>query len=324
MRLRVFDAEKSSSRQWSMSARARVGLELVDSVLRYAAVEETDDVIRLLRLGRCEFDFDAAQRLLADEQGSNVTALAEAVENVLDGIDAVHFHVVVHPPACTTFTAPVAGGTSPAERNEQLHWEAGQLMGLDEESFKIVVHPLLSEDREQTGPVDWFYVAALRRDVYANLVALLEESRGRVVPHFTGSVHAASSVVHAMEPVGAGPPAEESVLRLLVGQYGAHTEYTLCQPRRTFASAYWEGSDAGDAAYAAAQLVDRVDRSLTEIDELLLYGPDPDEQVLSDLTTLTGCSAERFNPFEALNVDTGQVEDDFSYWEYVPSVGVTI
>ena len=306
-----------------MSARARVGLELVDSVLRYAAVEEADNVIRLLRLGRCDFDFDAAQRLLGDEEESNVTALAEAVENALNGIEAVHFHVVVHPPACTTFMAPVAGGTSPAERNEQLHWEAGQLMSLDEESFKIVVHPLHTEDRESTGPVDWFYVTALRRDVYANLVALLEEARGRVVPHFTGSVHAASSVVHAMDPVEAGP-GEAAVSRLLVGQYTDHTEYTLCQPQRSFASAYWDRSDAGDAAYAAAQLVDRLDSRLTDIDELLLYGPDPDEQVLSDLTTLTGCSPERFNPFEALNVDTGQVEDDFSYWEYVPSVGVTI
>lgn len=307
-----------------MTARARVGLELVDSVLRYAAVEEKDDALRLLRLGRCDFDFDAAERLLAGGEESGLEAVVGAIEDVFDGIDATHFHLVVHSPASTVFAAPVPSGASPAERNEQLHWEAGQLMGLDEEAFKIVVHPAHSEDRGTHGPVDWFYVTALRRDVYSNLVALLNRARERVVPHFAGSAYAASAVTQAIQPIAAGAAEEASISRLLVGQYANHIEYTLCRPDGAFMSCYWNGEGPGDTAYAAAQLVDQAGESLISLDEVLLYGPAVDEQAMDELTALTSQPPERFNPFEALNVDTGRVEDDFSYWEYVPSIGVTL
>jgi hypothetical protein len=301
-----------------------VGLELVDSVLRYAALEREKDAHRLLRLGRCDFDFDAAAWLLKDESPSPLETMAKAIGEVLDDIEAVHFHLVVHPPACTVFSAPIAADADAAERNERLHWEAGQLMGLDEEIFKIVVHPLRSETHEELGPVDWYYVMALERVVYENLVSLLEHAREQVVPHFSGSVQAASAV--AVRSVQTSSVDEEvtPTTKLLVGQYSDRTEYAITRTTEGSTSCYWEGGSIEDATYAVAQLGESVGETLRSIDEVLLYGPSPREHELDELTELLGEEPRRFNPFEALDIETGRVADEFSYWEYVPSVGVTI
>lgn len=307
-----------------MSARTRVGLELVDSVLRYAALEQEEDAHRLLRLGRCDFEFDAAAWLHEEDAPSRLDTIAGAIEEVLDGIDAIHFHLVVHPPTCTIFTAPVPTDTTPAERNERLHWEAGQLMGVDEQTFKIIVHPLRSEPTGEGTSIDWFYVMALRRTVYENLVSMLGQARERVVPHFSGSVQAATAVAEQASEAVSEADKSYPASRLLVGQYGDRVEYAFSNTSRGATSCYWEGGSASDASYAIARLAETAGEDITAIDEVLLYGSSPHEKVLSEVMKLTGKEPRRFNPFEALKVDTGQVSDEFSYWEYVPSVGVTL
>ena len=47
-----------------MDVRARAGIDIYGTVLRYAEVEQRGPRYRLLRLGSCDFDFDIAEAVL--------------------------------------------------------------------------------------------------------------------------------------------------------------------------------------------------------------------------------------------------------------------
>lgn len=305
-----------------MAVRTRAGIELIGSVLRYAAIAE-EDTYRLLRLGRCDFDFDISELLLKENPTEELGAVAEAVEEAFSGTQIGHHHLVLYPPVSMAFMAPVAGGASPIERNQQLHWQAGELLGADADTFKIIVHPVRSETHPTAGAVDWFSVTVIRRPVHENLLALVEQVQAETAVHFTSSTHAASTVAAARFSK-LEKRAADSAPVLMVGQYPDHYEYTLSQEGSWQTSCYDHNSNAGDVAYTALRMLKRFDVSPKALDDLLLYGPALKDETLTVLEPAVEIKAKRLNPFEAAGINLGAGQNDFAYWEYVTSIGVTL
>ena len=58
-----------------MDVRARAGIDIYGTVLRYAEVEQRGPRYQLLRLGSCDFDFDIAEAMLQASPPEHVNLL---------------------------------------------------------------------------------------------------------------------------------------------------------------------------------------------------------------------------------------------------------
>ena len=76
-----------------MEARARAGIELHDTALRYAELERRGDRYQLLRLGSCDFDFGVLDELQA-EAPRYLDIVGEALRDVLARAELFSSHQV--------------------------------------------------------------------------------------------------------------------------------------------------------------------------------------------------------------------------------------
>ena len=110
-----------------MQAIARAGVEFHGSAMRYAEIEELNREYRLLRLGDCQFEFDAYEVLFNDGPDAFLDTISEAVAEVFQGSAARDFRVAVHPPVAKTFLSSVPKTVSASLTNEQLVFESAVL-----------------------------------------------------------------------------------------------------------------------------------------------------------------------------------------------------
>ncbi len=89
------------------------GLELTGSVLRYTEIEQTGPSVRLLRLGNCDFEFDAQADLYSAGDSAHLEPIGEALADVFERTTASVFRFAVPPFCLTSFTAmmPTAAET---------------------------------------------------------------------------------------------------------------------------------------------------------------------------------------------------------------------
>jgi len=80
-----------------MDVRARAGIDIYGTVLRYAEVEQRGPRYQLLRLGSCDFDFDIAEAMLQASSPEHIEALTDALNDVFEGSIAARLHVTLHP-----------------------------------------------------------------------------------------------------------------------------------------------------------------------------------------------------------------------------------
>ena len=110
-----------------MDVRARAGIDIYGTVLRYAEVEQRGPRYQLLRLGSCDFDFDIAEAMLQASPPEHIEALTDALNDVFEGSVASRLHVTLHPPTCYSFFTALPVEAPVEERKKRLLRDAALL-----------------------------------------------------------------------------------------------------------------------------------------------------------------------------------------------------
>lgn len=308
-----------------MNAYAQAGIELDGTVLRYAEVEHYATNYRLLRLGSCDFDFDVAEQLLRAEDPEHLETIAMALGDVFRGSLAQHFNIVLHPPSCQSFSAPVLSG-SPADKLEaHLLHEAELLTATDtQHALHITTTRLYTQPLSAERELDWFHVLVLPEE----RAARFKEITGPLAYadyHLALSTQAAAAVVRRIEHKTLPPRQRtDQPYTLAIGQYTSHLEYTLCYNGEWRHSHHTRAGTALDAAFFATTLLNHLHLSTSAIGRIFIYGtPDPLE-AFAPYSDLFGVVPEVLNPIAAVDLDPASLDESFAATAYVPCIGTAL
>lgn len=306
-----------------MHVQARASIDLQGAVLRYAEVERYGARYRLLRLGSCDFDFDAAGELLADEAPPHLDVIADAIADVFDGSTAAHLRVALHPPAGHAFFTPLPADLPPDARRKRLEVEA--LLLTDAEAphalrlgADSVYHETLGDGRS----LEWYHVFAVSARIqerFERALAAFPRAHRRLTTSMSGT----AALVGQLETLQPRPD-DAPPFALAIGCYPGLVEYTLCQGTRWRFAHYAHASAPSDIVYYATSLLARLDIRPRDVGRVLLYGDAPDPALAALLQAVFHREAVPIDPLAVVDLDPGSLASTFDATGYTPAIGVAL
>lgn len=305
-----------------MEACARAGIDIYDTVLRYAEVEQYGSRYRLLRLGSCDFDFNLTNDLIVEGKKESIETISEALYDVFTGSIASELQVTLHPPSCYSFFVPITANLSDADRKVRLQQETAVLAGVDM-ALRLSADAVYTERINGGEPIDWVHVLAVREEVFDRFERIL-----KVLPHarhrFVVSMHSAATTMITIDRRLAGLENENRPYVLAVGWYPSHIEYTLCRQNRWYFSHYTKAGSHCDSAYFAVALLNHVKIKPSEIGQVYLYGTGVDSKKFGYFQSIFSLEPEYLNPLSVVDLDPGSLTSNFDSEAYVPCVGAAL
>lgn len=263
---------------------------------------------RLVRLGTCDFDFDASEALFGHQGASYLDTVAEAVREIFAGSEATMLHATVHPWHATSFFTPLPSTCPPAERFEQLRQEAAMLADVEPvvagQPLRIKATTVRLEHHED-GAVLWHHVLRLPEPVHARLAHIArpfgEEASGKPRYDFVDATASVATLAGKMLP-------DDGALTLLLGLYGTHAEFVLLRGRTWLYALHAEVVAVGSAAYFAVALLERLGLDAADVARLYTYGGPVPPGETAPLEALLGRQAEPLDPLRSFGVPAGGAE----------------
>lgn len=298
-----------------MKAIARASLDIFGRDLHYAEVEQLGSRYRLLRLGSCDFDFDVVAELLrVDTDATNLTAVREALRDVLSGSVASLIRFVMHPPAVRTFMAALPPDLPLSSVNIRAHQEAALLYGVGP-GLAVDHEPLVTEPTS-TDPASWHGVSVTLSDVRKKLTRLAAALPGADVDVVSCRVAAGRALERFM---AVGKPSSDGVV-MAVGRYGELFEVAYGSEGRWLYSHTVESKYETDAVYFSSQILRRLGRSPEDVERLLVFGEEEDLDVPS-FARFYSVRPQPFDPLMLVNIDPATVEGSFQGGAFLACVG---
>lgn len=299
------------------------GLELTGSVLRYTEIEQTGPSVRLLRLGNCDFDFDAQSDLFSTDDSAYIEPIGDALADVFEKTTASVFRFAI-PPAClTSFTMmmPAEAEADTSVRGELIAAEAS-ILGL---SMDGDLYP--SPGTSVRGSGRRLHVARAPRIIRDRVKHICdripsgsrEGAEGGPTRHVAlvpSSTATRNLQVHLNGDV-TGPI-------LLTGCYAGSTEYVIVQSDETILEWTVEMDHPVDRLYFAMDMLDRAGISVPAVSGVRLYGPEADRGVLDGFRSAFRERARRMDPCPAVNVAPDRFAPDFRFESFAPCIGAAL
>lgn len=306
------------------------GLELTGSVLRYTEIEQTGPSIRLLRLGNCDFEFDAQSDLYSADDPAHLESIGEALADVFEKSTASVFRFAVPPFCLTSFTAmmPAKAEADASVRGDLIAAEASILsLSLDGDlypspgaSFRgsgrrlhIARAPGIIRDR-----IERICDRIPSGDVVGGGQETVgpEEAASRHVALVPSSVAARHLQVH-LNGEASGPT-------LLTGCYSGSTDYAIVESDTTILEWTDEMDHPVDRLYFALDVLDRAGISVPAVSGVRLYGPKAENDVVDAFSSAFGERVRRMNPCPAVNVSPDQFAPDFRFESFASCIGAAL
>jgi hypothetical protein len=296
-----------------MKAIARASLDLFGHDLRYAEVEQLGTRYRLLRLGSCDFDFDVVAELIRnDPDVTQLTAVREALRDVLSGSVASVIRFVMHPPAVRTFMTAFPGDLPRASVNIRAHQEAALLYGMGP-GLSVDHEPLVEDTVDETS---WHGVSVTLSDVRKKLVRLGAALPGAEVEVVSGR----NAAGRALERFMFASKGEYRGVLIAVGRYGSLYEIAYGRDGRWVFSHTVDSASEASAVYFSSQILQRLGHAPSDVDRLLSFGSD-DDQDLSAFARFYDLRIQPFDPLMLVNIDPSTVEGSFQGGAFLLAVG---
>ncbi len=293
-----------------MRKSVRAGVFFEQSQMRYAEVERAAQGPRLLRLGSCDFDFDAEAAILRGEQ-DRLDTIRDALVDVYAGTDSEDFCVVLPSSAGVAFFAPVPAEMDVEARSRLLAQEAAIVAGSD--TYQLVSAERTARDGGDGAADQWHFVAAIPQVLKDCLAGLLEVFPA-VRQHYLTASQAAVRIALSKPPASPRP-------RVLVGCHAGHADIALTDPEKLVTGKTVITEAASDTCYyLAAMLVDEGLES-DQLDTVLLYGTAADDELLQMVRSRICARAGRLNPLEVVINDPASVKASFDATRYVLCIG---
>ncbi|NNF04842.1 MAG: hypothetical protein HKN17_10285 [Rhodothermales bacterium] len=297
------------------------GLELSGHTLRYTEVEQTGSAVRLLRLGNCDFDFDAEADLFSGTEPRRLETLAEAIEDVFENTTATVFRFAVPPAHLTSFTALVPAESDTTLRGDLIAAEAvvlGVPLGGD-------LFPSQGTSVRRSGlRMHVSHASKTLRDRVTSLCENIpggeEASGSAVADRHVALLPSSTAVRHLhvnLDGDGDGPA-------LLLGCYPGATEYTVLRGAEPALEWADDLDHPVDRLYFCLDVLDRVSVTVPSVSSVRLYGPDADDDVLAQVRSVFGARARRLNPCPAVNVSPDQFDPEFRFESFGACIGAAL
>ena len=303
-----------------MERNIHAGIELDGPVLRYAEVERVGGQSRLLRLGECDFGFDALDALReGDAEGLDI--LHEALADVFNGSQADGLRVALHPATALTWMAPFPRALAYADRNARLRRETALLAGADGAAGLNLTMQTLCTTGADDEAVEWVQVVALPRPLQERLEKTAQAMTHPGIRPGLSTQGAAATVgaLARLAPAPAGKP-----LACAVGLYDTFTEYALVRDGQLALSSAGEPLRGADALFALLRLLKQLGHGAHEVGSLYVYGAGASREATAALPAVFGVAAQPINPLRVLLVEDPDAADAFEASAYAPCVGVAL
>jgi hypothetical protein len=290
---------------------ARALVALSGPVLTYAEVGHAG---ALLRLGACEFPFDAEHAVYVSGDPDALGTLSEAVAEIFAGTEAQTLLVAASPLVATTFFAPLPAALDDAARDEHLRQEASLLADVPPtHPVRIRISAMGPADL-QGVPHRWYHVLHVAEPIHAR-VSLLAQTL-RLDRYDLVATSRAAAMLVPPDPAARG-------LDLLVGCFASHTEVALLDgPDQLFGS-HGPGHTPEDSAYFALAALQRIGRDTTQVGRLLAYGDALGPGRLAVLEGLVGSAAVLLDPLAPFSRRPAGI-DAHDLAAYVPVLGAAL
>jgi hypothetical protein len=296
-----------------MKATARASLDIFGRDLRYAEVEQLGSRYRLLRLGTCDFDFDVvAEVLRAEADAQHLTAVREALRDVLSGSVASTMRFVMHPPAVRSFLSAFPGDLPKSSVNIRAQQEAALLYGVGP-GLSVDHEPLVDDSADD---VAWQGVTVTLSDVRKKLVRLGAALPGADIEVVSGR----NAAGRALERFMHMSKDEDEGVVVAVGRYGTLYEIAYGAGGRWLFSHAVDTSHEANAVYYSAQILERIGYAPEDVSRLLVFGIG-DEVAVADFARFYDVRSQPFDPLMLVNIDPSTVEGSFQGGAFLAAVG---
>ena len=297
----------------SSEIRSSAGIAFCGSVMRYAEVERSGSAIRLIRLGNCDFEFNAADELFAAARPSRLDVIKDALSDVFSGTTAATVRAVLPAHVLTSFHTVVPANATEAVRNRQIALEAQTLVGVDADGDLFPAAGIADPDATLI-PV--FVAHAPRR--IAERVRTVGTVFGDVVVEMIPRQTAVHSALNAVQQVTG------AARTLVVGAFPGRTEYQFVDGGQRVAEAEFTVEEPGDRAYFSLEVLHRFGVDPSAVEAVWLHGDRVDGPLLDIMNDTWGVRSCIANPGPAVELEEGRLEASFGFEAFMATIGAAV
>ena len=298
-----------------MAGISTAGVEFSRDLMRYAEVERREGQFKLVRLGSCEFGFDAAKVLFDGVTPQFLDAIREAMADIFKDTTASRFRFVIPSRRQTRFTTTVPEDADISVRTDLVGYDA-RLFTANQEGGDIFP---LHLQRVQDTDMQRFAVSHLDASISQSLKQLqpvFPEANLDPVPAMPAAVAAFRQVAHHLNL--------SSHTYVMIGTVEEGYDVTFAQGTEPLAQEFLSATSGADLAYHALLLGHRLGLIWNDIDTVFLYGAQLPEAVAAALEEAFGPRVERINPGVVVGLEEDHFGDDYPIESFLPVVGAAI
>jgi hypothetical protein len=311
-------------------AEAWAGIDVHGDVMRYAAVERyRGRQRRLLRLGHCDFEFEAAPVLFQEEVQDDLRTMTEALQDAFAGASIEQLRVVLHPPDCYSFFTPVPDGFSPEETEQRLHEEATLLAQTEAESQLQLTSNALYDEVLDGERVRWHHVLGVESTVWSRLERLFEgvsagDHQAMLSMQAAGRVLTTTQQQTTKETGNDNSGSENDAYGLAIGWYPRHVEFSLSRGAEWRFGHFTSVGSPADCAYFAVALLNRMKLKPQDVGRLRLYGDEVDVSRFDLLERIFEVRPRRLSAVPLLEADAESFTARFNPEAYATCIGAAL
>lgn len=298
-----------------MAGLITAGVEFSGSVMRYAEVEQAESRFRLLRLGNCEFEFDAFSVAYLGTQPELLTTIREALQDVFRDTASSVFRFVIPSSLQTRFTTAVPVDADVQERSGLIGFET-RLFTSNREGGDVFPAHLRSANRSQ---VQGFAVAHVDDRVAVNVHSVgsaFPAVKVEIVPSMNAASLAFRHVAHRESlPTGT---------YLLVGTDNGRSDFILMHNAEPLTHSTMVSPHPEDVAYHALLTCSRFGKTCHDIQTVFMYGNADRNKGITGLRDAFGDRVRLLNPGVVVSLEPDHFELDFPIEAFVPAIGAAV
>ncbi len=298
-----------------MVPQSTAGVEFVGNLMRYAEVENDTTSPRLLRLGNCEFEFDAASVVYFGTAQMHIKTIQSALRDVFKDTTSSAFRFVLPSSALTQFESLVPIHAHDGQSKSQIGFETLLLNG-GNSGGDIFPGDLNLKNNLSFGS---YTVRHLSQTISERLRVLCEVFPDQVKGHLPSVNASIKSYRRLMDQkeVSAGKV-------LLIGCYPSSTDYIALSGGFSLKTISFETRADTDRIYFAHEVLRRLSDSEFKDCPVFVYGHSISPELMDFLENDFGKNISLLNPGPLVNLDQGRFEKGFPIQAFVPCLGASI
>lgn len=281
--------------------------------MRYAEIERAGSVTRLLRLGNCDFEFDAASELFSPSRPTRLNVIREALSDVFSGTTADVVRAVIPGDQLVMFQTVVGLESTPADRNRQIAMETRVLAGEEADGDLFPVSGTANDASSQI-PVHVAHAGTHMAERVMDVGTIFGDVNFEMIPR-------ATAVYNAMHALQAQAGWETS---LVIGAFDGSTEFQLIVDGIRCGDLVYTVIDPSDRLYFALEALSVWGMGPDQVAKVVLHGDRVDGPLIDAMNDVWGTRAILANPGPAVRLEEGRLEASFGFEAFLATVGAAI